>query len=369
MALPFGWAVAMALVSFAAGSPAPSPLGGAGPVSVRHNHLVGGGGKVIRLLGVNRSGTEYACANGDGFTDSPNPRQVDSPAMIAAIRSWHVNAVRVPLNEACWLGINGGKPRWTGKSYRRKVAVYVHRLERAGIHPILDLHVVDPGHFPIAHSSDGLRPLPDAAHSIDFWRSVAKRYGRDRAVVFDLYNEPNGVGWRCLLRGCQITHDNDRNDVPHYRAVGTQRLVFTIRKAGARNVILVPGIAYSSNLSRWLRFEPRDPLHRLAASVHNYEPPIGGCWGRCLTRVLAPLARRVPIVTGEMGDTDCNHDFIDAYMAFADAHGISYLGWAWDATKYGYWDCAKGPALIVDYHGTPTPYGVGLRDHLLAIVP
>src|SRR6266571_7113825 len=49
--------------------------------------------------------------------------------------------------------------------------------------------------------------------------------------------------------------------------------------------------------------------------------------------------------------------------AFADAHGISYLGWTWDT-----WDCASGPALISNYDGTPTAFGIGFRNHLALLV-
>ncbi len=50
-------------------------------------------------------------------------------------------------------------------------------------------------------------------------------------------------------------------------------------------------------------------------------------------------------------------------LPFADAHGISYLGWSWNAVGSGR-TCAGGPALIQSYDGTPTPFGVGFRDHL-----
>ena len=71
-------------------------------IGVQGNHLVDRSGKTVRLLGVNRSGTEYACPQGWGFFDGPS-----DTASIRAMKSWHINAVRVPLNEACWLGING----------------------------------------------------------------------------------------------------------------------------------------------------------------------------------------------------------------------------------------------------------------------
>ncbi len=70
----------------------------------------------------------------------------------------------------------------------------------------------------------------------------------------------------------------------------------------------------------------------------------------------------MPVVAGEIGENDCGHGYIDSYMAWADAHGISYLGWTWNP-----WDCRVGHGLIADWNGTPNSYGVGLRDHLLAL--
>jgi len=84
---------------------------------------------------VNRSGTEYACAQGWGFFDGPS----DS-ASIAAIAAWKANAVRVPLNETCWLAINGVKPAYAGANYARAIGDFVDRLNRAGLVVILELH-------------------------------------------------------------------------------------------------------------------------------------------------------------------------------------------------------------------------------------
>src|SRR5215472_14799538 len=67
-------------------------------VHVQDNHLVDANGNVLRLRGVNRSGSEYMCVGGSAVFDGP----VDA----AAIKAWHVNAVRLPLNEDCWLGIS-----------------------------------------------------------------------------------------------------------------------------------------------------------------------------------------------------------------------------------------------------------------------
>jgi hypothetical protein len=54
-------------------------------------------------------------------------------------------------------------------------------------------------------------------------------------------------------------------------------------------------------------------------------------------------------------------------MNWADRHGVSYLGWAWNAPVFSEWDCSRGPSLIKRYNGEPTGYGIGLRSHLRAL--
>jgi len=297
---------------------------------VSGNHLVNGAGKPVRLLGVNRSGLEYACVQGWGFSDGPA-----DAASIASMKSWGIDAVRVPLNESCWLG-QGVKPQYGGAAYRAFVVGFVRRLTAARLYVILDLHWNDTGQ----------EQMPDAAHSAAFWRSVARTFKAGRNVVFDLYNEPHDVTWRCWRDGCG-------------QWAGMQRLVDAIRATGARQPLMLGGLAWSNDLSGWLRWRPRDPLHQLVASFHLYN--FNTCdTVQCWQDTIAPVARVVPVVTGELGENDCAHGFIDTYMPWADARGISYLAWTWDT-----WDCNSGPALISGYDGKPTPFGAGFREHLL----
>jgi hypothetical protein len=107
--------------------------------------------------------------------------------------------------------------------------------------------------------------------------------------------------------------------------------------------------------------------HQLIASQHNYGD-LSPCEAGCESAVLK-THRRYPVLFSELGETDCRHGYIDRMMGFADRHGIGYLGWAWDATSPGGWSCATGPALITSSRGTPTPYGIGLRNHLRKLGP
>jgi endoglucanase len=332
-----------------AGLALPASAAAAPWIGVRENHLVDRHGDPVRLLGVNRSGTEYSCQQGYGFFDGPS-----SPRSIRAMKSWHINAVRLPLNETCWLGINQIPRGLGGAHYRRAIRVYVNRLERAGLYVILDLHVAAPGRF----QANRIIPMADASHAPAFWRSVARAYRHDRSVLFDLYNEPHNVDWPCWQHGCRI---KDRV-VGTYRAAGMAELVAAVRSTGARQPVLLGGIEWARNLDHWLEYLPPDPADAEVASNHTYN------FAACLTECradLAQIAAQHPVVTGELGEGDCSHRYIDPYMQWADEHGVSYLGWAWDA--FGGWTCHNGPTLIKNYSGAPTAFGIGFRNHLRAL--
>lgn len=328
MRLLAGAAAALALAAPAAAA-----------VHVDGNRLVDGSGKTVRLLGVNRSSAEYACVQGWGIFEGPT-----DAAAVAAMASWRINAVRLPLNEHCWLGVNGVPRAYSGPAYRRAVVAFVRRLHAQRLFVIIDLHWNAPGR----QRATGQQRLADVDHSPAFWRSVARTFRSDGDVLFDLYNEPHDIGWKCWRDGCG-------------RLAGMQRLVDAVRSTGARQPLLLGGLQWSNDLSGWLRWKPRDPLGQLVASFHLYN--FNACADvACWDRTIRPVAARVPVVTGELGEDDCTHGFVDGYMPWADAAGISYLGWTWNA-----WDCKTGPALVTGYDGSPTPFGEGLRAHLASL--
>lgn len=309
-------------------------------VKVERNVLVNAQGQPIRLLGVDQSGTEYACIQGLGIFAGPTGKQA-----IAAMVSWHINVVRLPLNEDCWLGINGAPGRYSGARYRTAIRRYVISLNQAGLYVIVDLHWNAPG----TAQATGQQPMADLDHAPAFWSSVAREFAGDPAVIFDLYNEPHDISWPCWRDGCVVGEG--------WRVAGMQALVNAVRSTGARQPILVSGLDWANDLSSWLRFRPSDPANQLLSGVHVYND-LACTTVACWNGDVRPVARVVPVIAGELGDKACSAAFISSFMHWADRVGVSYLGWSWNPSG-----CA-GPGLIRSWDGQPTAYGGVLREHL-----
>lgn len=371
-----GRLAAYALVVLVAALLAPAALARP-PAAVRvsGNRIVGVDGHTLRLIGVNRSGSEYVCsapdgAGGFGYGTFQGP--VDARS-VAALRSWHVNAVALPLNEACWLGGYAGLKRsFTGGAYRRAISSYVRRLDRAGIYVVLRLSGAAPGDH--AYGSDEISsdevPMADADHSLAFWSSLARAFRRSRRVLLHTFDEPHDVGWPCLLHGCVATDKPEGKDrFGSYRTVGNQAIVDAIRRAGARQPIIVSGPEFAGDLGGWRRYAPRDPLRQLVANVSSfdYADYVVGHAG-----VLRAFARVHPVIVGGFGDTHCTSTYSRRLMGVVDSIRQSYLAWTWN-TVQDYGGCQN--ALLDDpgrqvggspagyYSGRPSGFGRGVRDH------
>jgi endoglucanase len=367
----------VALLAGCTGTPPqtpPSPPPGLTALSVDGNRLVDQDGRPVRLRGFNLAGAEYSCVEGTGFFDTPDGRAPGEP-VLRAMRGWAgANAVRVPLNEQCWLGLPAAPRAYAGAAYRRAIRDFVHGLRAYGFAVILDLHRSAP--------ADGVsreqEPMPDRDHSVDFWRSVATEF-RSGPVAFDLFNEPfpdaqtgTDRGWACWRAGgCTLTSVNTGGP---YVAAGMDELIAAVRGTGSEAVLLAGGVRWAESMDGWLRHRPADPLGRLAASFHAYSFNEQCADRRCYDRVLAPLAAEVPLVAGEVGpslrldpavaDRDCPASAVAPggwardTLDWLDEHGAGYTAWSWN--PWG--DCWS---LTTGWDGTPSwPWGVEVKRRL-----
>eukprot|EP01111_Echinosteliopsis_oligospora_P004149 TRINITY_DN1657_c0_g1_i1.p1 TRINITY_DN1657_c0_g1~~TRINITY_DN1657_c0_g1_i1.p1 ORF type:complete len:572 (-),score=150.53 TRINITY_DN1657_c0_g1_i1:95-1810(-) len=316
---------------------------------VKGNRIVNSADKEVRLRGANRPGTEYSCVQYGKIFDGP----VDQ-ASIDSMRSWKMNAVRVPINEDCWSGTDGVDPALGGSTYQNAIIDYVSLLTRNGLAVIVDLHWASNGTSATAHKQI---PMPARATAPALWVSLANAFKSNSAVLFDIYNEPFPDGnawdssdaWSCWKSGGYCA------DIG-YETAGMDELVEAVRSTGSTNIVLISGIQYATSLVRFLEFMPND--NNLAAAVHIYD--FNFCRSRgCWDIYWRPVYEKIPLVAAEMGQTDCDTDFIYDVMNYADANGIGFLAWAWLPA-----DCAKDPSIIRDFNGTASNYGIGLQTHL-----
>lgn len=332
------------------------------------NQIENGSGQVVQLRGVDQSGPEYECLGSINVFDSSPGNAPGTANTAALLASWYVNMVRLPLNADCWLNINGVTTG--GAPYINQITSYVTQLNARGIAADIDLQWSAPGTQQANASwcNNQFESLPDNDHAPAFWASVANTFKTNSSVVFDLYNEPwpNGnantaAAWSLLLNG-----GTDTDCPTTYTAVGTQSLINTIRATGATNIISVPGIQFTDNISQWLTYEPTDPTPagfggtwtaQLTADWHSYSDQIYNnltAW----QNGVQPIAAKVPILTSEIGERDNQATYVNSLLNWADSIGnISYLAWAWDSYGSGF------PSLITDGNGDPTGFGYGIQNH------
>ena len=376
---------------------APLPKAGIPVVKVSGNKLVDGNGNTLQLRGVDVSALEFypILSEGGDYWGGQRPN-------IKAIRAWKANIIRVPLNEQSYLGQTcyQGAPKPKGQradpsgKYKAVVKSVVDEATAAGMYVILDLHknappAVLPGSaqpVQICSISQMQQEMADAANSIAFWTALASDYKDRPNVIFDLFNEPHidnfetgGEGplanWKILRDGGtgKLIYGNNQALQQSWKSAGMQEMLDAVRATGARNVVMVSTLSWAQDLSRWLQFVPKDPAKQLALSWHAY-PQYGKSYGTpeyndpglgngSYKFAEAILNAGYPIIIGETGDQSSNGTvaapFLAILLPWADSHGVSVVGWGWNA-----WG-ASSANLIKDASGTPTDgYGKAFRAWL-----
>ena len=390
-AVPQDPCAGMTAVSNTKSSSADSPARPASPaVKVSGNHLIDAAGNTLQLRGVNVSALEFVAAQGWNPAD---PWGGQSPDW-RAIRSWKANTVRIPLNEASWLGYQctdpAGKTRNPdpGGNYKAVVAKAVSGATAAGFYVILDLHWSAPGKFcPLAQN-----PMADADHSIAFWSSLAAQFKSSPNVLFELFNEPfvgysgpvSQADWQIIMQGGKqsyyITGDNPYQANYTWEVAGMQQMLNAVRATGATNVVLIGTPSWAQDLSRWLANAPTDPLKQIGVVWHAYPqlsgqksdntnksvdgqarvPKLGAV---AYTWASAILDAGYPILITETGDHNApgttGAPYLASLLPWADVHDVSYLGWTWDVWQN------PDDVLIKGAGGEPTDgYGVYFKQYL-----
>ena len=354
---------------------APAVSSAAPQLRVSGNHLVDArSGQTFVPRGVNWPSFEYACSDGYGYSNSASSTNVGPNAAGAAlIASWHINTVRLPLNQDCWLGEDGLPKFGKASGYRAAVRRWVSALHKADLAVVLDLHWSGPAGV----VADGQRAMPDD-RSDDFWSSVARTFKKDRSVIFDVFNEPysrydtNGtlvfdLTWDCWRAGgCAAPRTGDRQalDGGTFTTIGMWSLVDAIRATGAKQPIMLGGIDYASDLRAWLANRPeRQAGGGELPQLRRPPLPQHGLLGRG-----DPADRR----GGAGRDRRVRRDRLPDQPRELHGLGGSPRGRATSCGRGGC--CRTAPArrspVLADVKGTARgPNGTALKAHLAELAP
>ncbi len=372
-------------------------------IHVSGSQFIDANGNVVQLRGVAVSALESYIVNLSWSAANPWAGQTGTPTpqWTVIAKSWGANAVRIPLNEACWNGgtyVNSSNTQINADPdgiYKSTVDAAIAAANAAGLYVILDLHWAAPGNLaPTTQNA-----MADQPNSINFWTSVASRYKSNPAVIFELFNEPfldvagltnlsgtNNAGYYLLNGGGaldKVLWAGGPETTYSWTTAGHQQMLDAVRAAGAPNVVLTSTMNWSTTMDQWLAYKPTDVAP--AGYTGTWTSQIGAVWhaypnandktqvscigtpSSCSARMQAAvqgiLAAGYPVVITEYGDyisSGTVSPFVSLLLPWADANGVSYLGWTWDA-----W---QNPAfvLITDAAGDPTPgYGAYVKQHYL----
>ena len=239
--------------------------------------------------------------------------------------TWGANTVRLPLNQDCWLGTRGAPvsdqfEERTPSDYRSSVARLRDRAQPAG-------HGRDPRPAqPQADRPARVRQRRDARLRVTGLLALGRRAStRDNpSVMFDAFNEPYSrynadrhtlvfdLTWKCWRDGgCQAPVEDDQTATEGRVTYTVQGMAAVVARDPRRRrrrsrscsaASTTPTTCPTGSSSR----PTTTSWWRRSTATTSRSAPTEKCWDS----VLAPIADRVPVLTGELGATDP----IDGYV-------------------------------------------------------
>ncbi len=301
----------------------------------------------VVLRGVNVACMEWS-SDGEGhFLDTVK----------VAIQDWNANIIRVPLSQDRWFG-KGPEQKDGGVNYRDLVKKAVDYASSNRCYVLLDLHWNNVGEW---GRNIGQHYMPDM-YSVDFWKDCAKAYKNNPAVLFDLYNETHDITWDLWKNGGEVKETKGAGARQGtfkpitYQSPGMQGLLDTIRKAGARNLIVAGGLDWAYDLSGFLEgYQLMDTKEGqgVVYACHNY-PFKGDSIEKSLKKLDAALPS-IPVIMSEFGpenrEAKANepNPWIERMLKEWDSRKCNWI--AWDLHP------AAGPCLLQrgwEYKPTPS---------------
>jgi len=307
----------------------------------------------ILLRGVNRSGLEYSEPSAAGFLE---PAQLTKDEVSEIVDGWQSNIIRLPFNQDWCLA---GRSGHSAEEYLAALDQAISWAAELGAYTILDLQWLD-ADTPYGTIEDETRvkttnhvpPAPNRK-TIVLWRTLATRYRKEPAVLFDILNEPhdplNDDPQPIYLIGAdgQVIASEDR----FFRADKWVRwatlLTAEIRNIRPDGIILVGGVDWAFDLRR-IRLDAPNIVY----SAHIYSGRKQSDWSRALGG-----SNDAPVFVGEWGGKDDDLEFGRTLASEMRQRGVGWTAWSW----------VDFPQLVVPPRAPAyeaTPFGALVRNEL-----
>lgn len=266
-------------VSQAAGA---TPVGRHGRLRVSGTNLVDSHGKKVQLKGVSTHGVAWF------------PQYVNKGAFQTLRDRYGINLIRLAMYPEQSEGYNS--------SVEKKVQEGVKYATELGMYVIIDWHILSQGN-----------PMHYKKRAAKFFRKMAKKYKKQKNVLYEICNEPNGnITW-------------GRNVKPY-----AKKMIKTIRKVDKNAVIIVGTPTWSQDVD----IVAQDPIKgrkNIMYSLHFYAATHKD-WNR--NKVIEAHKRGLPIFATEFsiseasGTGNLDKASGNQWMKLLNQYNISYAAWS-----------------------------------------
>lgn len=272
-------------------------------------------GTPVLLRGVNRSGLEYAEPGERGFLEAAG---ITREEIATLAREWNCDILRLPFNQDWALRGRGGFP---AEDYLRALDRVIAWAAAECMYTLLDLQWLQADQ-PYGPNRQFIAPLPDA-ESATLWDALAGRYGRETAVLYDLYTEPHDVSaaeW----------------------SAAAQRLAGAVWRRASEAVVFVSGTDWGYDLRR---VHVEGPGVVYSAHVYPSKTPD---WASAF----GVRAAEEAVFAGEWGGEARHRAWGRALARYFDDLQMGWCAWGWP----------DKPKLRAE--GAATPFGELVREGL-----
>ena len=261
--------------------PANSPVALNGKLKVSGTQLVNECGNPIQLRGMSTHGPQW-------FRNCYSESSLD-----VLVKDWGISIFRLAMyvEEQGYITNPSGWRQW--------IDSYVDYCGQRGIYCLIDWHVLNPGN-PNAHKDD----------AIEFWKYMSQKHGQKAHVLYEICNEPNGVGW---------------SDVKNYAT----DVVKAIRDNNDNTVIIIGTPTWSQDVD--IASSDKVNSTNIMYTLHFYA---GSHRGELRSKAQSALNNNAPIFVTEFGtshasgDANYSPDETKTWINWLNERKISWVCWS-----------------------------------------